>query len=69
MEKHWHQKNEYCEEFERIWRKILPASDASKKQSGYAVYLEMTSMTCPDCGCTEMLCGYNGVGCASEGDK
>lgn len=22
--------------------------------------------TCPNCGCTEMLCGHNGVGCTSE---
>ena len=22
---------------------------------------------CPHCGCTEFLCGFNGVGCSSEG--
>ena len=25
--------------------------------------------TCPHCGTTEMLCGFNGVGCTSERDK
>lgn len=60
-------KHEYDERFEKIWKEVMPKFDDSKKQSGYKVFKAMIGMTCPYCGCTEMLCGHNGVGCDKEG--
>ena len=27
---------------------------------------ENSVIECPECGCSEMLCGFNGVGCTSN---
>ena len=59
---------EFLEELENLVEDYAGEPEQGKfyKLLHYAKQLvRRTDISCPDCGCTEMLCGHNGVGCTN----